>query len=183
MNMTLSIYQLKTGSHARELRGLRFKELSAKGVKPNYYDYDLVYSNNYPNREVSLDKIFETFNDNRPVGFTGQSLSVSDIIVIEKPDKTSAFYIDNTGFVELPDFAVDHMFQVSKFREEIVYSLNVIDVFDVILDLDMIEKLTQDEIREIVNEAKSEMSLEWFQAIQGVIENYVERRDSKESER
>jgi len=183
MRTTLSIYQLQSGSHTRELRGLRFKELSAIGVKPNYYDYDLVYSNNYLNREVSLDKIFETFNDNKPVGFTGHSLSVSDVIVIEKPDNISAFYIDNIGFIELPDFAVDHMFQVSKFREEIVYSLNAIDVFDVIRDLDMMEKLTQDEIREIVNEAKSEMSLEWFQAIQGVIENYVEHRDSKDKER
>ena len=183
MKTTLSIYQLQAGSHTRELRGLRFKELSAMGVAPNYYDYDLVYSNNYLNKEISLDKIFETFNDNKPVGFTGHSLSVSDVIVIEKPDNISAFYIDNIGFIELPDFAVDHMFQASKFREEIVYTLNAIDVFDVIQDLDMIEILTQDEIREIVIEAKSKMALEWFYAIQGIAEDYVENRDSKDKER
>jgi len=183
MKTILSIYQLQSGSHTRELRNLKFNKLSAMGVKPNYYDYNLVYSNNYLHREISLDKIFETFNNSRPVEFTGQSLSVSDIIVIEKPDNVSAFYIDNIGFVELPDFAVDHMFQVSKFREEIVYSLNVIDVFDVIQDLNMIEKLTQDEIREIVYEAKSEISLDWFQAIQGVIENFITARDNYEKER
>jgi len=181
--MTLSIYQLQTDIHTRTIRGLRFKELSAMGVAPNYHDYNLVYSKSYPNREISLDRIFETFNDNKPVGFTGHSLSVSDVIVIEKPDNISAFYVDNVGFVEIPDFAVDHMFQTSKFREEIVYSLNVIDVFEVIQDLDMIEILTQDEIREIVIEAKSKMSLEWFHAIQGIAEDYVENRDSKDKVR
>jgi len=177
----LSIYQLKEDKNTEDLRYLKFSKLSDYDLKPEHNLYNLVYSNRFSTDNPlidSLDSIFEKFNsDIKPAGFYKRSLSVSDVIVIEKENHISAHYVDNIDFVELPEFAKDHMFQMSDFRDEPVYKLCATDVFDVMQDLNLLEDLTQDEMREIVQEARSEISLDWHCAIQSVIENYIAHRD------
>ena len=51
-----------------------------------------------------LDKLFEKFNIDIPVGFTGHSLSVSDVIVLDIGGKKSVYYVDSIGFKELKTF-------------------------------------------------------------------------------
>jgi hypothetical protein len=51
------------------------------------------------------DRIFLAFNlDKLPEDFKGHSLSVSDVLVMNKDGKETAFYVDSAGFKELPDF-------------------------------------------------------------------------------
>ena len=46
---------------------------------------------------------------NRPNDFHGHSLSVSDVIVINRTAETKAYYVDSFGFEELPDFVQQRM--------------------------------------------------------------------------
>ena len=48
--------------------------------------------------------MFEKFNNEHPKDYTGRSMSVSDVIVIERGGETSAHYVDNFGFAEVPAF-------------------------------------------------------------------------------
>jgi len=167
--VTVSIYRLKEDKNTNY------------GLKPEYNLYNRIYSNQFSINNpliYSLDSIFENFNNNiKPAGCYKHSISISDVIVIEKEDHISAYYVDDIGFIELPEFAKNHMFRMSDFRDEPVYKICATDVFEVMQNLYLLKDLTQDEMREIVQEAKTEISLDWHCAIQSVIENYIAHRD------
>ena len=48
--------------------------------------------------------IYERFNIQRPADFTGHSLSVSDVVVLNDGSTVKAYYVDSIGFAELPEF-------------------------------------------------------------------------------
>ena len=51
-----------------------------------------------------LEELFRTFNIGRPTGFTGHSMSTSDIVVLMLENEGArAFYCDTVGFVEVTD--------------------------------------------------------------------------------
>ena len=52
---------------------------------------------------------FERFNIDRPEDFRGHSLSVSDVIVINRGAEITAYYVDSFGFQELPEFVQQRM--------------------------------------------------------------------------
>lgn len=58
---------------------------------------------------ITLDNIFERFNIDRPEDFRGHSLSVSDVIVINRGAEITAYYVDSFGFQELPEFVQQRM--------------------------------------------------------------------------
>ena len=58
---------------------------------------------------ITLDNILERFNIDRPEDFRGHSLSVSDVIVINRGAKITAYYVDSFGFQELPEFVQQRM--------------------------------------------------------------------------
>ena len=76
----------------------------------NIKDYDLVYQGDLSDIEGSdrieekLEALFTKFNINHPDDFKGHSLSVSDVIGIEKNGKQTAYFCDSVGYKELPDF-------------------------------------------------------------------------------
>ena len=69
-------------------------------------DYESMYKEELKPGET-LDTIYERFNIHRPKDFTGHSLSVSDVIVLESESEKKAFYVDSFGFSELKDFFVE----------------------------------------------------------------------------
>ena len=71
-------------------------------------DYRMVYAAPWI-PTITLEDIFERFNINRPNDFHGHSLSVSDVIVINRTAETKAYYVDSFGFEELPDFVQQRM--------------------------------------------------------------------------
>ena len=52
----------------------------------------------------SLDDLYEKFNLRRPLDFLGHSLSVSDVIVVNREGQEQAYYVDSFGFKEVPEF-------------------------------------------------------------------------------
>ena len=51
-----------------------------------------------------LEDIFEKFNIDHPIDFTGHSLSVGDIVTLTIEGEEKAYYCDRVGFVEYPEF-------------------------------------------------------------------------------
>ena len=49
---------------------------------------------------TTLDNLFERFNMERPNDFTGHSMSVSDVIIMNRGGRLTAYYVDSFGFTE-----------------------------------------------------------------------------------
>ena len=98
--MEIKIYQINSD---RDAEGYKFmgmdwvkKHWGEQGVDSEIYDK--VYEGTISGS--TLEDVFSTFNFERPVGFKGHSLSVSDIVeVIQSTDTESGFYFcDSVGF-------------------------------------------------------------------------------------
>lgn len=66
-------------------------------------DYRFIYGGRLSESEM-LDSLYEKFNVNHPETYEGHSLSVSDVIVMQRNHQAQAFYVDSFGFRELPEF-------------------------------------------------------------------------------
>ena len=97
------IYQLKSDDALRDCRFVSLSALEKQNMKVDPDNYELVYSAKLPH-EMTLEDIYTKFNMDRPHDFTGHSLSVSDVVVLNKGGKETAYYCDTIGFAELPEF-------------------------------------------------------------------------------
>ena len=52
---------------------------------------------------MSLGRIFEKFNFDRPEDFKGHSLSVSDVVVLHQNGTDTAYYVDSSTFVDVSE--------------------------------------------------------------------------------
>ena len=104
------ILQLKDGQETADMRFESFARLEQMGKTPNPDHYEAVYFANTPayfygmSNVEALEELYLTFNLRRPEGFRGHSLSVSDVVVLNREGQTGAFYVDRIGFKELPGF-------------------------------------------------------------------------------
>lgn len=78
--------------------------LRAAGVTPKKEMYSLVYVGELTDDRIDLEWIFAKFNTNHPADFFAASVSVGDIIVMQKKGKATAYFVEPIGFSELPDF-------------------------------------------------------------------------------
>lgn len=99
---TFRIYQIKPGTELERYRFLNYEYMKNHSLWIEQGSYEKCFEG--PLEDRTLDSIFEEFNTQRPEGFTGHSLSVSDVISIEKDDAEQVFYVDSIGFVELKGF-------------------------------------------------------------------------------
>ena len=119
------IYQIKSGE---EYHYKRFESMKGQPEPVNIKDYDLVYQGDLSDIEGSdrieekLEALFTKFNINHPDDFKGHSLSVSDVIGIEKNGKQTAYFCDSVGYKELPDF-----FRYIELQQSIEPAENVVE--------------------------------------------------------
>ena len=79
----------------------RFTDYDYAQNKLKATDYRCAYVANMP-RDYTPDKCFRDFNyDDRPCANSMPSLSVSDLIVMERGDKAEALYVDAVGFKDV----------------------------------------------------------------------------------
>jgi hypothetical protein len=97
------IYQIKPGEKTRDYRFEPLKQLKARGLSVDRENYLLVYIAPLK-ADDTLDGIFETFNVRHPANYRGHSLSVSDIIVLNRNGAVTAHYVDDIGFMAIPEF-------------------------------------------------------------------------------
>ena len=101
---TFTIYQLKAGPETRDYRFEPYESLQEAGLAVDRQNYDLVYTAPLDGK-TSLEDIYRTFNaDDRPADFRGHSLSVSDVVVLNRGGKEEAHYCDSFGFTPVPEF-------------------------------------------------------------------------------
>ena len=109
---TYAILQVKEGDAYRDIR---FEALDCIEEPLLIDDYDFVCSGKIdtlnavfdPSIDQICDQIYREFNEHHPEGYTGRSISVSDIIILRYRGDVSVFYVNPYEFTELPDFLVD----------------------------------------------------------------------------
>ena len=100
---TFTIYQLKSGPETRDYRFEAYESLQEAGLAVDRQNYDLIYTAPLDGK-TTLEDIYRTFNLNRPADFTGHSLSVSDVVVLNRSGKEEAHYCDSFGFTPVSEF-------------------------------------------------------------------------------
>lgn len=94
------LYQLKGGAETRDLHFAAYDRLKASGYDVLKDKYELVYAGSLA-QGTSLDDIYTRFNIDHPKDFKGHSLSVSDVILLRRKGKDTAYYVDTIGFREI----------------------------------------------------------------------------------
>ena len=143
---TYEILQIREGSNGEAYRFFKMSHVQAGGLQVKAEDYESMYKEELKPGET-LDTIYERFNIHRPKNFTGHSLSVSDVIVLESESEKKAFYVDSFGFSELKDFFVERFERTEQqkkmidgFREKTetyfrpVEGMNATEVEDAVRD-------------------------------------------------
>lgn len=97
------IYQIIDGSPGREYEFMDLNFIERHGYQVKKEDYELIYSDEMLYGDT-LDSLYEKFNIAHPADYTGHSLSVSDIVVLNESGKVKAYFVDSISFRELPDF-------------------------------------------------------------------------------
>ena len=98
-----ALYQLNTESKdvPYEFMGMDF--VKDHGMEVTAADYKCVYSG-ILHDSVSLDELYSIFNQNHPADFKGHSMSVSDVVIVNRDGDMKAYYVDSFGFADLPNF-------------------------------------------------------------------------------
>lgn len=98
------LYQVKfEGENVRDFAFRSYDELQKDNLNVDEGNYSCVYSGRLAEGQL-LDDLYEKFNLRRPLDFLGHSLSVSDVIAVNKIGKKQAYYVDSFGFKEVPEF-------------------------------------------------------------------------------
>ena len=122
------IYQITARDQEHDYRFMNLDFVKRHGMKVNCADYELVYTAPLTEKDT-LEAIYERFNIQRPADFTGHSLSVSDVVVLNDGKSIKACYVDSIGFAELPDFFKERKMDLQK--ETILdEQLQEIEIFD-----------------------------------------------------
>ena len=122
------IYQITARDQEHDYRFMNLDFVKRHGMEVNRADYELVYTAPLTEKDT-LEAIYERFNIQRPADFTGHSLSVSDVVVLNDGKSIKACYVDSIGFAELPDFFKERKIDLQK--ETILdKQLQEIEIFD-----------------------------------------------------
>ena len=120
---TFSIYQVPAGPQGRDFRYRPYEELQAAGLTVDRKNYELIYTAPLDGK-TTLEDIYRTFNaDDRPAGFRGHSLSVSDVVVINRGGKEEAHYCDSIGFPPVPEFMRESPIKTAEMSTEQNYNM------------------------------------------------------------
>lgn len=102
-----AIYQVKDDDALRDIRFESLDWLKSKGRTVERGNYDLVYTAPLPaadSVEAALDQLWYQFNNEHPADFQHPSMSVSDIIALNRGGVVTCHYCDSFGFAQLTDF-------------------------------------------------------------------------------
>ena len=103
VNDFFEIYQIDPEGPAKDRMFLGSEYLASQGLEISPEGYRQVYKGPLKS-ETSLEGIYERFNLDRPEDFTGHSLSVGDVVVLNREGNRQASFVDIIGFKNLPDF-------------------------------------------------------------------------------
>lgn len=92
------IWQLKPGN--AKLLFMYKGWLEANNIKLDWNNYRRVYAGKAKPGKYALDRIYEKLNQpQKPEGYTGHSLSVGDLIVMD----SRVYFVNSLGFVDVTE--------------------------------------------------------------------------------
>ena len=98
-----ALYQLKNIPENRQIRFRPYSTLQEKGIQIQYKDYTQVYlAQMQPGDEP--EQIRRRFNKKLPRTFHGHSISVSDVLVLNKGGVVTSYYVEKDGFTVITGF-------------------------------------------------------------------------------
>lgn len=113
------IYQIIDESPGREYEFMDMDFIERHGYQVKKEDYSLIYSDDMHDGDT-LDSLYEKFNIAHPADYTGHSVSISDIVVLNENGDVKAYFVDSISFRELPDFL--HL-ESELDKEEVAYRI------------------------------------------------------------
>ena len=122
------IYQITARDQEHDYRFMNLDFVKRHGMEVNRADYELTYTAPLTEKDT-LEAIYERFNIQRPADFTGHSLSVSDVVVLNDGKSIKACYVDSIGFAELPGFFKERNMNLQK-ENLLNEELQEIEIFD-----------------------------------------------------
>ena len=121
-NNAILIYQIPND----DPNNLLFERYDSLSEPPKRDNYEAVYTAPIEAKEsktATLEEVYQRFNVDRPLDFTGHSLSVSDILAIKHNGDVSYHYCDSVGFKELPDFQKSNYLKSAEISTEDDYGM------------------------------------------------------------
>lgn len=98
-----AVYQLKNIPENRQMQFQSYASLSKQGIVISCKNYEQVYLGRM-RPEDTPESIRERFDQQLPHNFKGHSISVSDVLVLNKKRNITFHYVEKEGFVELTGF-------------------------------------------------------------------------------
>ena len=98
-----ALYQLKNIPENRKIRFRPYSILQEKGIQIQYKNYEQEYlARMQPGDEP--EQIRRRFNEKLPRTFHGHSISVSDVLVLNKDGVVTSYYVEKDGFTVIAGF-------------------------------------------------------------------------------
>ena len=98
-----AVYQLKNGPETRQMRFRSYEKLQQSGIQVRYEYYREVYLGKMQ-RQDTPENIRERLQKKIPKSFDGHSLSVSDVLVLNREGEITAYYVEKEGFTVIAGF-------------------------------------------------------------------------------
>lgn len=103
-----AILQMKRMDEINNLRFMSYDVFERQGQLPEINFYDTIYAGPFTTQVtdsfIICENLYVKFNTDKPEGFRGHSLSVSDVIALKRQEDVKYFFVDPFGFKELRGF-------------------------------------------------------------------------------
>ena len=175
MRMNINIYQIDTARDSKRICFFGLDEIK-RLTKSDTLDcsiYDKLFSGEVDCN--NLEDVYRMFNTDRPKGYTGRSLSVSDVVEITDGKNKGFYFCDNVGFEKI-NFDNSHCKDLSA-RESLSVlfiqpkkeprMVEIPDTLEAMQELvgGYIEEYMQDEVALVLNENGKMLGLPLNRAI------------------
>lgn len=120
-----AIYQVSQ-EDPKNVRFMNLDWLQSHNQAVDRSNYDLIYTaplDGSGSTMEQLEKLYEQFNQQKPVDFHSPSMSVSDIVAIKQDGKVSCHYCDSFGFTEIPGFLPENPLKNAEMAMEDDYGM------------------------------------------------------------
>lgn len=98
-----AVYQLKYIPENRQIRFRPYAVLQEKGIQIRHKDYEQAYLGRMQPKDRP-EHIRERFDRQLPRTFKGHSISVSDVLVLNKEGVVTSYYVEKNGFTVIAGF-------------------------------------------------------------------------------
>ena len=98
-----AIYQYHQADNEMGYQYMSLDFIEKMGMSVKGSDYQMMYQGVLEAQDT-LEDLYIKFNIDRPEDFEGHSMSTSDVVILKRDGEMKAYYVNDIGFRELPEF-------------------------------------------------------------------------------